>query len=77
VTLDHVGLAENALEAEPVALGRGARRRIERIAFPLVAAIAKFVEDPPHHQEHCFGPGGLALQRGRVGDAADLDAAGR
>src|SRR5438067_956380 len=75
--LDDISLAENPLEAEPVSRGRGARRRIQRIALPVIAAIAEFVEDAPHHQIHRLGPGRLLLQRRRIGDAADLDAAGR
>src|SRR5579864_2371148 len=62
VPFDHLSLAEEALVAEAVALGGGARRRIEGIAFPLVAAVAQFVEDAAHHQIHRLGAGRPALQ---------------
>ena len=55
-------LAEHALIGEAQALRRGARRRVQRVAFPLVAAIAELVEDPAHHQVHRLGRGRGALQ---------------
>jgi hypothetical protein len=30
-------------------------RRVERTAFPLMAAVAGLVELPPHHHVHCLG----------------------
>ena len=66
-------LVEHALVAEPEALRRGARRRVERIAFPFVAPIAELVKDAAHHQVHRLGRRRGALQRRGVVDAADLD----
>src|SRR5262245_55287060 len=40
---DHV-LAEHALEHETVACRRAARRRVEGVAFPFVAAVAERLE---------------------------------
>src|SRR5215472_3661765 len=70
------GLPEQSLVAEAEAQCRGTRRRVKRVAFPLVAPIAQFVEDAAHHQIHRFGGGGGALQERRIVDAADLDDAG-
>src|SRR3984893_16899199 len=66
-------LTEHPFIAEAQALRRGARGRIERIAFPLVAAVAQFVEDAAHHQGHGLGSRRGALQGWRIVDAADLD----
>jgi len=52
------------------------RRRVERIAFPFVAPVAQFLEDPPHHQIHGLGGEGAALQSRREVDMSDLDHAG-
>ena len=69
----HGRLPEHSFVAEAQALGRSARGRVERIAFPLIAAIAELVEDPAHQQVHRLGRRRGALQRRRVIDAADLD----
>src|SRR5260370_23858086 len=53
-------LAEDALEAEAEPRRRGARGRVERVAFPLVAAISQLVEDAAHHQIHRLCRGGGA-----------------
>ena len=46
---DHV-LAEQALVGEPESKRGGARRLVEGVAFPLVAPVAKIVEDVARHQ---------------------------
>src|SRR5260221_6046568 len=66
-------LAEDALEAEAEPRRRGARGRVERVAFPLVAAISQLVEDAAHHQIHRLGRGGGALQARAVVYAAPPD----
>ena len=43
-------LAKNPLECEAEALGGATRRRVERVALPLVAAIAELVEDITREQ---------------------------
>ena len=59
------------LEAQPQR--RRPRRRIERVALPLVAPVAELVEHARHHQEHGLGGGRRPLQQRRVVDVADLD----
>src|SRR5215831_12819428 len=71
------GLAEHAFVLESQSQRRGTRRRVERVAFPLVAPVAQLVEDAAHHQIHRFGGGWRALQERRIVDAADFDDAGR
>src|SRR6516162_683667 len=72
-TLVHRRLAEHAFVAEAQALRCGARGRVERIAFPLVAPIAQLVEDPAHQEVHRLGRRRGALQWRGVVDTADLD----
>src|SRR5437764_6631096 len=43
-TLDHHVVAEDALEAEPEALGGASRGRVQRIALPFEPAVAELVE---------------------------------
>ena len=44
------GVEKDAFKAEAEAERRTSRRRVERIAFPLVAAIAKVVKGMAHEQ---------------------------
>ena len=67
------GLPEDPLELEPEAGGRGARRRVAAVAFPLVAPVAQLVEHARHEQEHRLGRRDGALQPPREVDPADLD----
>ena len=69
---DHV-LAENPLEGEAEALRGATRRRVERVALPLVAAIAKLLEHITREQILRLGRAGRPLHRRRVHDVADLD----
>src|SRR5262249_39389366 len=71
------GLAKEALVLEAGSQGGGAGGRVERVAFPLVAAIAELIEDTPHHEEHRLGRRGGTLERWRIVDVPDLDHAGR
>src|SRR6476620_8963341 len=68
-------LTENTFIREPEAHGRGARRGIQRVALPLVAAVAE-IEGTLHHQVHRLGRGDGALKQRRVVDVTDLDGAG-
>ena len=72
-----VGVAEPALvgEAEP---GRGQPGGlVERVALPLVPAVAERVEDVVCQQVHRLGRARRALHRAGQHDAADLDHAVR
>ena len=60
---DHV-LAEDALEREAEARGGAARRLVQRVALPLVAAVAERLEGVARHQVHGFSRAARALQRG-------------
>ncbi|MNZ84927.1 hypothetical protein D3C78_1037000 [compost metagenome] len=71
---DHV-LTEQALVAEAEALGGAHGTGVARVALPLEAAIAEFVEGMPGQQEHRLGGARRALHGGAEGDVADLDAA--
>lgn len=71
--LDHIGLAEDPFELKPKPGRGGTRRRVQRVAFPLISAITEFVECAPHHQIHGLGRSRAPLQQRRVGEAADLD----
>src|SRR4051812_46068150 len=44
-------LPKDPLERQPQALGGGAGGRVQRVALPLVAAVAR-LERPLYHQEH-------------------------
>src|SRR5258706_3336826 len=70
--IDH-GLAENAFVAKTITLRRPARRRVETVAFPFVAAVAQFIEDAAHEQIHRLGAGSRALQPQGVDDVTYLD----
>src|SRR5947209_7184319 len=69
---DHV-LAKNALEGEAEAQRRAPRRGIERVAFPLVAPVAKHLEHVTREQILGFGGERRALQGGTQDDVADLE----
>src|SRR6056297_1267191 len=68
------GLTKDTLEHETEAPGSAARRGIERVAFPLEAAIAR-IERPMHHQVYGVGRDTGALQCGGHGDEPHLDRA--
>src|SRR5205823_2107473 len=68
-------LAENAFEAEAEAVGGLARRRVERIAFPFITAVAELVEGAAHHQIHGFGCRAALLQARRIDDRSHFDRA--
>src|SRR6266699_247028 len=68
-------LAKNPLEPESKALGGLARGRIERVAFPFVAAIAELVEGASHHPIHGLGRRAALLQPRRISDRSDFDRA--
>jgi len=61
-------------EAEP--LGGRSGRRIESVTLPLVAPVAKVVENMPHQQILRLGGRGPALQRRGEVQVTDLDRAG-
>src|SRR4051794_5337231 len=71
--LDHEVLAEDALEAEPEALGRTARAGVGRVALPLQPPVAEVVERVAREQVDRLGRPGRALQRRAEPDVADLD----
>jgi hypothetical protein len=58
------GVEEDAFEAEAEAQRRAAGRRIERITFPFVAAIAEVLEGLAHHQVLGIRGGAGLLQLG-------------
>src|SRR5436190_10447014 len=68
-------LPEDPLIREPQPQGRGAGWGIERVALPLVAAVAE-IEGTLHHQVHRLGRGDGALKQRRVVDVTDLDGTG-
>src|SRR5262249_17664573 len=71
--LDHHMLTEDPLESEAKA-ARGAHRvSVERVAFPLVAAIAELVEDIAGKQVLGFRRYSGSLQGGRIDDPTHLD----
>src|SRR2546423_5535055 len=65
--------AEDALEGEAEALGRAARRGVERVALPLEAAIAELIEGAGGEQVDRLRRGRRALQRRAEPDVTDLD----
>src|SRR6478735_11059400 len=69
------GIAEPALpdEAEPERCA--ARRRVEAVALPLVAAVAEVVEDVSHQESLQLGRGAAALELTAEGDRSHLDRA--
>src|SRR6185312_6409248 len=69
---DHV-LAEDALEHEAAAQRRAPRRRVERIAFPLVTPVAKLLDGVTGEEVLRLGAERRALQRRCIDDGADLD----
>lgn len=73
--LDDQMVAEDALGDEAEALGSTSRRRVQRVALPLVASVAQHVKGVPRQQEEGLGGRGGALQRGREHQVADLDGA--
>src|SRR5690606_15908116 len=66
-------LAEDALESEAIPLGGAARSGVERVALPLVAAIAERLENVASEQELGLGRERRPLQRRAVENVADLD----
>src|SRR5271154_2596108 len=71
--LDHHVLAEDAFVSESEAQSGLAAGLVERVALPLVAAIAQVVKDVARHQVHGLGSRACALERGRKQDVAHLD----
>ena len=69
---DHV-LAEHALEGKAEPECRGPGRRVQRVAFPLVATVTEVVEDVASQQRHGFGCTGLPLQSRGEQNIADFD----
>src|SRR5262245_44421517 len=65
-------LPEDSFIREPEAHGGGARRGIECVALPLVAAVAE-IEGALHHQVHRLGRRDGALKQRRVVDVTNLD----
>src|SRR5213076_887899 len=72
-SLDHLVLAEDALEREPEALGRPPRGGVERVALPLEAAVAEVIERVAREQVDRLAGRGRALEREAEPDMADLD----
>src|SRR5580698_4913045 len=68
---DHM-VVKHALETKAEASGGVARFRIERIAAPLHAAIAKFVHGVGEQHEQRLGRRAGSLQLWRKPDAADF-----
>jgi len=66
-------LAKNAFEHESQPVRRPTGSCIQGIAFPFVAAVAQFIEDPAHHQEHGLGGCRRFLQPRREVDVPDFD----
>ena len=66
------GLAERSLVREAEPYGSRARRRVERVALPLIAPVAE-LECPSHHQVHRLGRRPRPLEERREVDVADLD----
>jgi hypothetical protein len=68
---------KHALEREAEPLGGVPRGRIQRIALPLVAAVAELVEHALHHQVHRLGRDARALHARREQQVPDFDRAVR
>ena len=73
--LNNQVLAEDALEAEAEPLGRPPAAAVERVAFPLEAAVALAEQPVGEEIDHLAGRAG-PLQRRREADMSDLDRAG-
>ena len=71
--LDHHVLPEDAFKAESQPLRRPSRRRILRIALPLVAPVAQLFKDVSSHQIHRLGCRRSPLQSWRKHHIAYLD----
>src|SRR5580692_11330848 len=56
-------LAQDSLEGEAEALGGATRRRVQRVALPLVAAIAELIEQIAREQILRLGRAGRPLHR--------------
>ena len=69
---DHV-LAKDSLECEAQTQCCAARRRIERVTFPFVAAVSEIFENVPSHQIHRLGRAHGPLQTRGKKDAANLN----
>src|SRR6516165_5031914 len=69
---NHV-LAEGALVDEPVTQRRSPRRRIQRVAFPFIAAIAERLENVTRQQILGFGAEPRALRGWRIEHVPDFN----
>ncbi len=65
-------LAKNAFVGETQAQRGLARWSIQRIAFPLIAAVSQVFKDMPRHQVHRLGCANRALKARRKQNAPDL-----
>lgn len=70
--LVHLGLTKDAFVAKAKALGGAARRRVQGVALPLIAAVAE-LEGALHHQVHRLGRRGGARERSPVVQVTDFD----